>query len=403
MNIDEMILAFENLKDRKLRSFLSILSILIGITAIFALASFGLGLTNYVNTLAEEAGTDKFYIQAKGVGAPGTDDTFFLTREDVDFVEKMKDVKTVAEMYAKAGEIESRDQKRYGYVIGMDPSKQEFVDEVFTAKVEVGRALKEGEMTKIVLGYNYQLNQKIFKKGLRVGDKVDVNSVQFEIVGFYESIGNPQDDSNIYLTPEAFEKMHPTKKDKFAFVMAGAEKNVDMSKLSDRITEKLRKFKDQEKGKEDFFVMTFQDALETFGSVLVIINGTLMLIALLSILVATVNIMNTMYTAVIERTKEIGVMKAVGARNSDIMFIFMFESGLLGMIGGILGVILGYFISSAGGKIAANAGYSLLSPIFPLYLILGCIIFGFFAGAVAGIFPSLQAARMKPVDALRYE
>ena len=96
-------------------------------------------------------------------------------------------------------------------------------------------------------------------------------------------------------------------------------------------------------------------------------------------------------------------MKAVGARNSEIMFIFIFESGMLGMIGGTIGVLLGYIVATTGGKIAAAAGYALLKPIFPPVLIIGCILFSLIVGAASGVMPALRASKLKPVDALRYE
>ena len=129
----------------------------------------------------------------------------------------------------------------------------------------------------------------------------------------------------------------------------------------------------------------------------------LVLIALISLVVASVNIMNTMYTSTIERTQEIGVMKAIGARNKDILFIFVFEAGVLGMLGGLFGVTLGFLVSSAGGAAAAAAGYTSLQPIFPLALTLSCILFSTAVGAGAGFLPALQASKLKPVDALRYE
>ena len=113
--------------------------------------------------------------------------------------------------------------------------------------------------------------------------------------------------------------------------------------------------------------------------------------------------MNTMYTAVLERTKEIGIMKAIGAKNKSILFIFIFESGLLGIIGGGLGVMSGYIIAKIGGMIAAASGYSMLQPSFPIYLTLGCLLFAFFVGAGSGFFPAVQASKLKPVDSLRYE
>ncbi len=110
-----------------------------------------------------------------------------------------------------------------------------------------------------------------------------------------------------------------------------------------------------------------------------------------------------MYTAVLERTKEIGIMKAIGARRRTILFTFIFESGLIGMIGGFWGVVLGWLIASAGGAAAASAGFSFLYPVFPWYLVIGCIGFSTMVGAGAGILPALQASGQKPVDALRYE
>ena len=175
------------------------------------------------------------------------------------------------------------------------------------------------------------------------------------------------------------------------------------TELAERIKEKLRKHNNQEEGEENFFVQSFEDALQTFGNIITIINSVLVLIAVISMIVAFVNIMNTMYTAVLERTKEIGIMKSIGARNEFIRFIFVLEAGLLGFIGGILGVILGFIVAKIGGTTAANAGFSLLKPTFPIWLTLGCIAFATLVGACSGYFPARQASKLKPVDALRYE
>ena len=403
MNLDEIVYSLQNLRSRRMRSWLTVLSILIGVAAIFAIVSFGLGLREYMNVLAAEAGTDKLFIQAKGIGAPGTDDNFFISKSDIDFVGKIKGVDEIEGYYMKVAEIEFKKEKRFRFAAGIDPEKKQLNDEAFTVIIEKGRDLKKGETSKITLGYLYQFDNGVFRKGISVGDNVELNGEKLEVVGFYEEIGNPSDDSNIYLTYAGMEALYDDIKDKFGWVIIRAEKGADPEELAGKIEEKLRKHKGQEEGKEDFYVQTFADALATFGSILDVLNGILLLIALISLIVASVNIMNTMYTAVLERTNEIGIMKAIGARKSDIMFIFLFESGFLGAVGGVLGVIFGWAIASAGGSIAAAAGYSFLKPVFPWYLILGCILFAFFVGAIAGLLPSIQAAKLKPVDALRYE
>jgi putative ABC transport system permease protein len=403
MNAEDFRYALQNLMHRKLRSWLTVLSILIGIMAIFAIISFGLGIRSYMNTLASEAGTNKLYIQSAGMGAPGTDTTFSLSQEDIDFIGKINGVSEIAGMYAKAVQIDSGKEKKYAYLIGMDMDKAGFILEALGTDIISGRQLRTGDDNKVALGYNYQFDNKFFKKHVSVGDKVEINEVKFDVIGFYEEVGNPSDDSQIYMTSAAFESIYPEDKDKFGYVMASAATGVDVEKLADTIKEKLRKHKGQEEGKETFYVMTFADALQTFGTIINILNGILILIALISLVVASVNIMNTMYTAVLERTREIGVMKAIGARNWDILSMFIFESGLLGAVGGVIGVILGYIAARIGGAIAAGAGYALLKPVFPWYLTLGCILFAFFVGAISGVLPAINASRQKPVDALRYE
>ena len=127
-------------------------------------------------------------------------------------------------------------------------------------------------------------------------------------------------------------------------------------------------------------------------------------VAGISLIVGGLGIANTMYTGVIERTKEIGAMKAIGAKNSDIMWIFVIESGLLGFVGGVVGVLLGMIIGKIVEFIAVSQlGTNLLQVATPLWLIFGCLAFAFFVGAISGLWPALRAAKIKPVDALRYE
>jgi putative ABC transport system permease protein len=396
MRQEEIKYSLQNLIHRKLRSFLTVLSILIGVMSIYAIVSFGLGIQDYVDTLAADSGVDKIFIQAKGIGGPGTDSNFYLTGDDIKFIKKIKGLEIAEGMYAKPGEIKHGDEAKYNYVMGFNPKEVEFIFESFGIGLEKGRQLKSGDMNKVVLGIRYMLPDKIFHEAVRVGDKIVINDVFYDVIGFAEEVGNPADDSNVYMTLEAFESLYPDTKDKFGFIMAQAEKNEDPEKLAEKITEKLRKRKGQEEGKENFFAQTFADAIATFGTIFDVINGVLFLIAFISLVVASVNIMNTMYTAVLERTKEIGIMKAIGARNEDIRSIFLFESGLLG-------ILFGYLISSFGGEIAKATGYALLRPIFPWYLTAGCILFAFFIGAIAGVMPAIQASNQKPVDALRYE
>ena len=131
--------------------------------------------------------------------------------------------------------------------------------------------------------------------------------------------------------------------------------------------------------------------------------GFVILIALISVLVSAINTANTMITSVLERYKEIGVLKAIGATNNEIFMIFLFESAFLGLVAGILGVLLGWFLSSVGGTILTNLGWGFLQPYYDYYLFGGCVLFAVVTGAVSGVLPAMKASRINIVNALRYE
>jgi putative ABC transport system permease protein len=406
MNLDLLKYSISNLWSRKMRSFLTILSILIGITAIYALISFGQGINKYVTDFSQEMGSDKIMMMPGGglASSPGTSNIMY-TEDDLDFLRKTNGIIEATGMMITTGKIKFKDYKeKYPFVMGLstDSSEKRLIEEMF-AGIEItdGRSLKKGDELKVTLGYSYTIPNRMFKKAISVGDKIEVNDIKVEVVGFYEEIGNPGDDSNVYLSQEGYEEIFDI--DEFEYIYLRAAPDKDPSEISERIKEKFRKRRGQKEGEEDFTVQTFEDTMAAFTAIINILNGVLVLIALISLVVAAVNITNTMYTSVLERTREIGIMKAIGSRNKQILNVFVIESGVLGLTGGVLGVLLGYGISKMGQAIAAASGLTFLKPYFPLWLTIGCLMFAFFVGAGAGLLPAIQASKQKPVDALRYE
>ena len=174
--------------------------------------------------------------------------------------------------------------------------------------------------------------------------------------------------------------------------------------VSEEIERKLMNDRNEKVGEETFTVETPIQSLASVNVILNIINLIVVGIAAISLLVGGIGIANTMYTSVLERTKEIGIMKAVGARNEDVLWIFLIESGLLGLVGGIIGVILG-IVASKGIEYVAltQLNTTLLQVSTPPFLIIGCLLFGFLVGAVSGSIPAIQASKTNVVDALRHE
>ena len=182
-------------------------------------------------------------------------------------------------------------------------------------------------------------------------------------------------------------------------------KNKDQIEIvSDEIERKLMNDRHEKEGEETFSVETPIQSLQSVNTILNIINLIVVGIAAISLIVGGIGIANTMYTSVLERTKEIGIMKAIGARNKDILSIFLIESGLLGLVGGVVGILIGIGASKMIEYIAVTQlNTTLLQVSTPTYLIVGCLVFGFLIGAVSGTLPAIQASRTNVVDALRHE
>ncbi len=394
--------SLSNLKKRKARSFLTLLSIFIGITAIFIFVSFGLGLYSYVDSFMTESTADKVTISPRGIGFEAyTDEDRALTREDLRAVERTSGVYEATGLVYKISEIQQGKTRKYTFLIGYDPEKA-ILGEFLNVGIIKGRDLSSNDQGNVVLGYNFMFDNKILPRGLDLNDRIIVNGVNLRVVGFYESVGNPQDDAQIYVNLDYIDRIYPDSKNNFGMIVARVDVS-NIEQIIEDIEKNLRRTRDVEKGKEDFYVASFQDLLESYSSALNVIVGFIILIALISVFVSVVNTSNTMITSVLERTREIGVMKSIGAKNSEIFNIFLFESSFLGFLGGVIGVLVGVIITSIGGLVLAELGWSFLKPLYSIELFLGCILFATITGAISGVWPAINAAKTNPVDALRYE
>ena len=393
--------SLRNLWNRKTRNSLTVLSILVGVATIFIFISFGIGLYDYVQDAVLDSSADKLIVQARGVGAPGLDTTFKLEDKDLREVQKTSGVIEASGSYFKVARVKSGKENIYAYLIAYNPSDS-LIMEIFGIDILEGRELRNGDSKSVVLGYNYKIPDKIFSKPVKLNQKVEVQGISLKVVGFYESVGNPQDDSNIYISEDYLDKLYPNESNSYGWIVARVDpKNIDT--VIERVEKGLRKVRDLDEGKEDFFVQSFQEMISSYMGSLNIVLGFIILIALISVFVSAVNTANTMVTSVIERIKEIGVIKSIGAKNSEIFSIFLFESSFLGLIAGILGVLIGFGVASFGGNFLEKLGWGFLSPGFPPLLFFGCILFAIITGAISGVFPAMRASKINVVDALRHE
>jgi putative ABC transport system permease protein len=394
-------IAFINLKRRRKRTLLTLIGIFIGIAAVVALISLGQGLNAVIREQFEMMGIDKILIYPKGsffgLGASSK-----LTEDDMNFLSKIKGVKISTGMLFKNARIEYKDEVKYRWVVGMpqDESRKVITDmEQF--KIKEGRDIEKGDKRKAVIT-KYFREGKIFDSKVKIGEILKIQSTAFEVIGVLDELGNPDDDSTIYIGLDDAREIF-NEPNELQIIYIEIQKGTDTGEIAEKIKRELRKFRNVKKGEEDFVVQTAEELKETYSGIFDIVVAVFIGIAAISLVVGGIGIMNTMYTSVLERTREIGIMKAVGARNSQILALFLIESGMLGLVGGIIGIALGIGLAELVIFGAAQAGITMLKVYFPPYLILGSLAFSFLVGVISGVMPARKAAMLKPVDALRYE
>ena len=400
---DYFLLAFSNLRRRKLRSWLTMIGIFIGIAAVVGLISLGQGLQSAINQQFQQLGADKILIQTKVLGPPGSGTgSLSLTDKDLDTIRQVRGVDSAEGILLESAVIKSRDETQIVYVIGITQGYLDIFQGTDAVTVVEGRQIRDNDGFKAVVGNNHGFGD-LWKKPVEIGSTIEINGQGFKIVGIQKKQGNPIDDSEVIIPKETMIKLFNTGNEE-SEIVAKSKEGFNPDDVANDITRKLRQERNEKAGEETFSVQTSEQLLSSFSTIFGIVQAVLVGIAAISLLVGGIGIMNTMYTAVLERTKEIGTMKAVGAKNSDILLIFLFESGLLGLLGGAIGIAIGFGLGKGAEFIAANAlGTNLLRAVFPWYLILGALLFSFIVGSASGALPAIQASRLKPADALRYE
>jgi len=404
MILDYFKLACKNLRYRKLRSWLTMLGIFIGIAAVVSLISLGQGLQNYISDEFEKLGSDKIIVMAKGMGPPGSAiGSLKLTSKDLKVIENVRGVEYASGYLTKQGQAKYKGETGIGFANGLTEIDFERIMDMTGLEILDGRGLKDTDKFKVVVGYNHIYKEDTWEKPMRVGSTIEIEGYEFKVIGVLSKIGNPIDDASLYVQKDILKKILNIE-DEESQILAKTAKGFDPEDVADNIERKLRRSRGEKEDQETFNVSTSEQLLGTFQTVFSVVQGVLVGIAAISLLVGGVGIMNTMYTAVLERTKEIGIMKAIGAKNSDVLMLFLFESGMLGLVGGAIGVVIGIGLGKLVELIAAQyLGSPLIQASFGFSLIFGALLFSFVVGSLSGVFPAIQASKLKPVDALRYE
>lgn len=401
---DFLKLAGRNLRHRGIRSWLTLLGIFIGVAAVVSLISLGTGLKVAVNSQFGLSTTSVITVQAGGLnsfGPPGTGVTNPLTKGDKEAIERIGGIERVLGRNIETSQIEFNDVAIISFATNVpEGNDAEFMYELNDLVVERGRLLRGGERGKVVLGSNFYEDKAGLGKRVEVGNKVLVQGEKFEVVGILEKKGSFIWDGVVLMSEGNMEDIYDTGEE-LDIIAVHVTSKEDMSRVAEEIEKLMRNRRDVEKGQEDFEVSTPEQTLETVNNILGGIQAFVVIIALISVFVGAVGIVNTMTTSVMERHKEIGIMKSIGATNYQIFLQFLIEASLLGLVGGLVGVIVGTGIGALG-MMGINSFLGADTPMNIDFMLIFLTLGGsLLIGAVAGISPAMNAAKQNPVEALR--
>jgi len=394
----------------KLRSWLTILGIVIGVAAVIAIMSISAGLQSTLGSRLGGLGADIVTVtpgfsrgggffggggdRGGGGGSQATTKTITLTRSDVQVLKGMPDILVIDTEIRGTANVSYLGKIGKVTVTGVD---QSVWSKVTSTTIASGRTLDSADANVVVIGG--RLSSSFFSQPVGINKMLTIGGNSYRVVGILNDESN-----SVYMPIQA---AYPILTDHTSGEYDSLIVKIkDVNALNDtmtKMTDRLTLSRHVTPTTQDFSITSSKQIQATISSTLSALSAFLLAIAGVSLIVGAVGVANTMFTSVLEKTKEIGIMKAIGARNKDIMMIFIFNAALIGLIGGILGVFLGVILSGfmpllTGGTQLSRAG----SLVSGTSIVLALSV-SLFVGLAAGIIPAYQGSKLKPVDALRYE
>lgn len=271
-------------------------------------------------------------------------------------------------------------------------------------KEDMGYQTTEGDFPRsgrreVVIG---SMVPKDIFPGIGVGDEIIIKGRKFKVSGILMSVGSKEDDSMIFLGLDDFRAV-TDKREGSQMAVVKPSPDFDVDDVVKNITAALEETGKRRTGEDTpkFSVITSETVSDMVGNIMGILQVVIIAFASIALIVGGIGIMNTMYTSVHERTREIGIMKAVGAKNSAVLTIFLFESGIIGLIGGLGGTLLGIILAKSVEMYGqAHPMFYITASVTPGLIIFG-LTFSILVGCLSGFLPARRAAQLKPVDALR--
>ncbi len=396
----------------KLRSWLTILGIVIGVASVIAIVSLGEGMERSMSEQLGDLGGDIITITpgfsrggdirlgsgggggAQTTDAQATDEETVLDRNDVQALRGLSDIEFIDTQIKGNVDVSYLGKSGSVSLTGVD---QKVWSLITTNEIRDGRMLDNADQNVIVIGGG--LADNFFDQPLGINKVITIENSAFRIVGILDDVSN-----NIIMPIQmAYQLMDDKEEDVYDSIVVKIKDENKIDAVIEMIEYKLMITRHVTETNRDFSVSSSQQITEMRSEIMSSMNAFLTAIAAVSLLVGSVGISNTMFTSVLEKTKEIGIMKAIGARNRDILTIFLFNAGLIGLAGGIVGVIFGIILSGVMPYLLSDIPLARGGTFVSVDIIIIALSVSVLVGIIAGFVPAYQGSKLRPVDALRYE
>ncbi len=414
--LDIFLLSFSHVRKSRMRSWLTIVGIVIGVASVVAIISIGQGMQENMQERLGGFGADILtvipgYFRATGVHSEmhtdrsvSSSSSINLTDNDYKVIKQVPGVMYVNGLVSGKADLKYDNEKTVVSITGVDTSVWRLMD---NTGIDEGRYLQAGDSNSVVIGYS--LARGTFLTPVTLNRPLTIGGKNFRVVGILKQSGGlgGGSDTGIYMSADIARGVITEKvgNNKYTSMVIKASDASMVEYVKADIEEKLMSSRQVNPRTKDFTVIASASIREQMSEVTQTLSLFLSAIAAISLLVGAIGIANTMFMSVMERTKQIGFLKAMGAGEREIMKLFLIESGIFGLVGGIVGVGFGAAISLIIPYLGIQAlgfGGGLKATITP-GIILFALGFSVVIGIVSGIIPARHAARMRPVDAIRYD
>ncbi|MBN1502312.1 ABC transporter permease [Candidatus Woesearchaeota archaeon] len=403
--------AFAMVLHSRLRSWLTILGIVIGVAAVIAIMSIGGGMQQTMTQQLGGLGGDILTLSAgysrgfRMFGAPGERGGFsgggtaveeepVLDRTDVQALRGIPDIELIDTNIRGNVKVAYLGKSGTVSLTGVD---QKVWSRITTSEIQEGRMLDSADQNVVVIGG--RLADSYFDKPIGINQMITIEENVFRVVGILDDSS-----TNIYMPIQmAYQMLDDKENNVYDSIVIKVKDEDTLDETIEKIENKLMLVRHVTEKTQDFSISSSKQMQETRSEMMTSMNAFLVAIAGVSLIVGAVGVANTMFTSVLERTKEIGIMKAIGARNRDIMTIFLINSALIGLVGGFLGIVFGTILSGILPAMMGEVGMLREGTFVSVHSIIIAISVSVVIGIFAGFIPAFQASKLKPVDALRYE